>query len=295
MPSHIDVLTGRWELASEQNERAIKIDRNYRKLSPKQDFYRIYMAHNHHMLAFASMMEGRSKVAVRAATELMEAMPAEFARTQPALADPFMGARYDALKRFGKWDQLLAEPAPPEYLPITTALWRFHRGLAYAAKGQLPEADGEQKAFQEAAGRVPDNAVMAINPAKKILQIADYMLTAEIAYRRGQKDSAVAELGKAVELEDSLMYMEPPEWVQPVRHTLGAFLLDDGRYAEAEKVYRQDLKEWPNNGWSLYGLSRALDGQNKTAEGKQAKSQFENAWKRADMQIASSCLCVPRT
>lgn len=295
MPSHIDVLTGRWELASEQNEQAIRADRKYRKLSPKQDFYRVYMAHNHHMLAFASMMEGRSKTAIRAATELVEAVPEDFARSQPALADPFMGARYDALKRFGKWDALLAEPAPPDYLPITTALWHFHRGLAYAAKGQVQEADREQAAFREAAAKVPPEAVMSINPAKTILQIADHMLTAEIAYRRGQIDSAVAELVKAIELEDNLMYMEPPEWVQPVRHTLGAFLLDAGRYTEAEKVYREDLKEWPNNGWSLYGLSRALAGQEKTAEVRQAEAEFRKAWRRADTQIASSCLCVPKT
>jgi tetratricopeptide (TPR) repeat protein len=295
MPSHIDVLTGRWELASEQNVRAIKADRKYRKISPKQDFYRVYMAHNHHMLAFASMMQGQERTAVQAATELVEAVPEVFARQQPLLADPFMGARYDALKRFGKWEQLLAEPAPPDYLPITTAMWHFHRALAYAALGRVSEAEQEKAVFQSAAAKIPPEAVMMLNPAKNILQIAEHMLNGEIAFRRGDIDASVSELRKGIEVEDNLLYMEPPEWIQPVRHTLGAILLDARRYEEAEKTYREDLKAWPGNGWSLYGLSRALAGQGKTQEAKQAEADFRQAWKHADIPIASSCLCVPKT
>jgi tetratricopeptide (TPR) repeat protein len=295
MPSHIYVLTGRWAEAGEQNERAIEADRAYRKLSPKQDFYRLYMAHNHHMLSFASMMEGRSEVAIRAAREVVESVPEDYLKREAALMDPYMGAVYDALKRFGRWDDILREPAPPAYLPITTAMWRLNRGVAYAAKGEVELAEREKAAFQAAAARVPGDAVMAINPAQDIMKIATHFLDGEIAYRRGDIDEAVDALRKAIALEDKLRYMEPPEWMQPVRHTLGAVLLSAGQHQEAEAVYREDLAKWPENGWSLYGLSRSLRLGGATAKADEVESRFRQVWARADSPIGSSCKCVPRT
>lgn len=295
MPSHIDVLTGRWALASEQNEQAIRIDREYRAVSPRQDFYRVYMAHNHHMLAFASMMEGRREAALRAAHELIDSVPEEYLKRETALVDPVMGIVYDVQKRFGLWDDILQQPAPPSILPITTAMWRFSRGVAFAAKGQLTEADREREAFNQVKAFVPADAVMAINKARHVLDIAGHMLDGEIAYRLGFIDQSITALHKAVELEGQLMYMEPPEWIHPVRHVLGAVLLSAGRYAEAEEVYRQDLKKWPGNGWSLYGLSRSLHGQGRSEEAKKINDEFHKAWSRADIRIESSCLCVPKT
>ncbi len=293
MPSHIDVLTGRWALASDQNVKAIDADRRYRKLSPRQDFYRVYMTHNHHMLMFAAMMEGRGRLALQAARELVNDVPEDYARREAAFVDPYMGAPYDALKRFGRWDDLLREPQPPDYLPITTAMWRFHRGLAFAAKGQVAEAVQEQAAFEQAAAKVPADAVMAINPAKDILAIARHMLRGEIAFRRAAIDEAVSELRRGIEIEDRLSYMEPPEWIQPVRHTLGAILVHAGRYDEAEKVYREDLVKWPNNGWSLYGLTQSLRGRGAGAqEIEESEKRFREVWARADQKIGASCLCV---
>jgi tetratricopeptide (TPR) repeat protein len=121
------------------------------------------------------------------------------------------------------------------------------------------------------------------------------MFDAEIEFRRGNMDESVVALRRAIEIEDALLYMEPPEWAQPVRHTLGAVLLSAGRYAEAEQVYREDLADWPGNGWSLYGLSRALHLQEKGAEALEVDARFREAWSRADIQIGSSCLCVPKT
>jgi len=295
MPSHVDVLTGRWKEAATQNERAIAADRAYREISPRQGFYRLYMIHNHHMLSFASMMEGRSDVAIRSAREVVGSVPEDYRRREAALVDPYMGAVYDALKRFGRWDEILAEPAPPSYLPITTALWRFNRGLAYAAKGEVANAKKEKAEFQKAAGNVPKDAVMAINPAQRILQIAEHFLNGEIAFRGGDIDESAAELRRAIALEDDLQYMEPPEWVQPVRHTLGAVLLSAGRHQEAEAVYREDLAQWPDNGWSLYGLSRCARARGATAEAESYETRFRKVWSRADTSIGSSCLCVPKT
>lgn len=292
MPSHIDVLVGDWENACKQNELALAADRAYEAKSPKQGFYRLYMAHNHHMLAFAGMMSGRSATAIEAARAVVENVPEGYLKQEAALMDPFMGAHYDALKRFGHWDEIIALSAPPSYLPITTAHWRFHRALAYAAKGDVAKAEKERELFRKAAKNVPEDAVMAINPAHRVLAIAEHMLNGEIAYRRGDMNESINELRKAIEIEDNLQYMEPPEWVQPVRHTLGAVLVSDGQFAEAEQVYRRDLKKWPQNGWSLFGLSRALRAQGKIEEASQVASRFRDTWKHADIEIGTSCLCV---
>jgi tetratricopeptide (TPR) repeat protein len=134
---------------------------------------------------------------------------------------------------------------------------------------------------------------MAINPAHDILGIASHFIDGEIAYRRGEIDESVRELRKAIALEDQLRYMEPPEWMQPVRHTLGAVLVDAGRYEEAERVYREDLEEWPENGWSLHGLARCLRARGAAAEASNVEARFRKVWSRADVPIGSSCLCVP--
>lgn len=291
MPSHIDVLMGRWGQASKQNERAIKIDRGYRRISPKQEFYRMYMAHNHQMLTFSAMMEGRGNAAIAAAREMIAEVPPGFAEKNPFM-DGMMGSPYDALKRFGRWDEILKEPQPASYLPITTAMWRMHRAIAYAAKGQTKEADAEREAFRDAVKKVPADAMFAINKAHDVFAVAEHFVNGEIEYRRGNVDEAVTELNKGIELEDKLRYMEPPEWIQPTRHTLGAILVDAGRYDEAEKVYREDLKDWPENGWSLFGLAKCLKAKGATAEADGIEKRFKSVWANADVQIGSSCLCV---
>ncbi len=292
MPSHIDVLTGQWAKASDQNERAISADRAYRKLAPRQDFYRVYMAHNHHMLMFAAMMEGRCDVSIRAARDMIDSIPDDYLRTQTALVDPIMGSVLGAQMRFGRWDDILKAPKPQSFLPITTAMWRFARGVAYAAKGQIADAEHEQTAFRAAAAAVPEGAMMSINPAKNVLDVAEHMLAGEIALRRGSIDDAVDQLNKAIKLESNLIYMEPPEWIQPVRHTLGAILVDARRFDEAEKVYRADLNKWPENGWSLFGLEKCLRAKGASNEADEVAGRFKKVWSRADTTIETSCLCV---
>lgn len=295
MPSHILVLTGRWRDAAIQNERAIVIDADYRAISPNQGFYRLYMLHNHHMLSFASMMSGRDALALETARAVVESMPEDYKRANAAFVDPYMGAAYDALKRFGRWDEMIAEPPPGDYLPITTAMYHFNRAVAYAAKGDVANAERERAVFQAKRNAVPADALMAINKAHDILTIADRFLDGEIELRKGDIDAAVASLRAAVALEDKLIYMEPPEWVQPVRHTLGAVLLSAGRHAEAADTYRADLKKWPENGWSLYGMRRCMEMAGNDAEASAYRKRFHDVWAGADMPIASSCLCIPKT
>ncbi|MBW7904516.1 MAG: tetratricopeptide repeat protein [Phycisphaerae bacterium] len=294
MPAHIDVRVGKWQSAADQNVAAIAADRRYRQIVPKQGFYHLYMAHNHHFLAWASMMEGRNEAALKAAREMVAGVPPEFIESDGPVVDTVAGITFEVLMRFGRWDDVLAEPEPPAALPITRALWRFARGIAYAAKGQVEDALAERKRFQEAVALVPEGAMMATNPASNVLAIADHMLAGEILFRRGRIDEAAFELRKAVALEDRLRYMEPPDWIQPVRHTLGAVLTAGGRYGQAEAVYREDLKRWPENGWALYGLAQCLKARGADEEAAAVEARFARAWSRADTKISSSCLCVSR-
>jgi tetratricopeptide (TPR) repeat protein len=293
MPSHIDVRRGRWAQSIETNSKAIAADRAYRQQAPKQGFYNIYMAHNHHMLAYSAMMCGQSKLAINSINDMAKGIPPEWIKENAALADGFTAMPLEVLVRFGRWDEVLAAPEPPDYLPIARALRHCASGIAYAAKDDVPRAKEEQAAFLAAAKAVPEEAAVGNNTAENLLAIATHLLAGEILYREGKVDESLAELREASQIEDTLRYSEPPDWIHPIRHALGATLLQEGRAAEAEKVYREDLVRQPNNGWSLYGLARSLRLQIKDAEAEQIESQFKTIWRDADIQITSSCFCQP--
>lgn len=291
MPAHIDVRVGKWGQAAEQNRQASRVDAAYRKISPRQGLYRIYMAHNDHFLSWACMMAGRSEEAIAAAKAMNSKIPESFVREFAPVVDGYTPIDIDAMVRFGKWDDLLAMEQPPEYLPIRTAMWRFGRATALAAKGEVEKAVAEQAKFREAVKAVPEGAIMTLNPAAQVLSIADHTLAGEIAFRTGAIDEAVSALRSAVKIEDTLRYMEPPDWIQPARHSLGAVLVAAERFGEAEKVYRDDLARWPENGWALYGLWRCLAEQGSD-EAPAIRARFDKAWAEADTEITATCLCV---
>jgi tetratricopeptide (TPR) repeat protein len=293
MPSHIDVRRGRWALAAVTNEKAVAADKRYREKSPQQSFYRVYMAHNHHMLAFAAMMLGQSKRSIAAINEMAAGIPADFVKANAALVDGFTAMPLEVLVRFGKWDDVLAAPEPAEYLPIARALWRCARGIAYAAKGEVAQATDEQQEFLKARAQVPKEAVFGNNRGQDLMEVAEHLLAGEILYRAGKIDEGLAKLRQAVAAEDKLMYAEPPDWLIPTRHALGATLLDAGMAAEAESVYRADLERLPENGWSLYGLAKSLSLQGKQDEATKVQKQFAKLWQDADVKISSSCFCLP--
>jgi tetratricopeptide (TPR) repeat protein len=292
MPSHLDVRRGRWREAVTANEKAIAADQEYRRIVPRGDVYQISMAHNHHMLAFAAMMQGDSQKATRAISDLLADIPESCIRRQGRPIDGFFAMPYEVHLRFGRWDQMLREPAPRECFPITTALWHYARGVAYAAKNQIDQARAEESAFLAAKQAVPEKSFFRKTSAAKYLGIAEKMLAGEILYREKKVDEAISALRVAVEREESLHYTEPPNWIFPVRHALGATLLDAGRYADAETVYREDLKKYPENGWSLYGLGRSLRLQGKAAEASAVAVRFQKAWEYADVKLTASCFCL---
>jgi tetratricopeptide (TPR) repeat protein len=195
------------------------------------------------------------------------------------------------MKRFGRWDEILQEPAPPEIFPIARAMRHHIRAIAYAAKGETTRAREEQRAFRAAAQKPAKDATFGNNKAADLFAVGDAMLEGEILVREGKVEAGIQALGDAVAREDQLRYSEPPDWVVPVRHALGAFLSKDGRANEAEAVYREDLRRWPDNGWSLFGLAASLERQGKKAEAAAVRAKFDEVWKHADVNLPSSCFC----
>ena len=293
MPSHIDVRVGQWAKAIQANAKAIEADRIYREQSPKQGFYRLYMAHNQHMLGYAAMMSGRSKLAISAMNDMAKGIPEDWLKENALMADGFAAMPLEVLVRFGRWDEVLAAAEPPEYLPISRSLRHCARGIAFAAKGDAPKAREEQDAFLAARKLVKDEATVGNNKGADVLNVAEHLLAGEILVREGALDKGFSELREAVKCEDALRYSEPPDWIHPIRHALGANLLAAGRVTEAESVYRDSLNRLPNDGWSLFGLARCLELQGKAAEAKPILAQFEAAWRDADVKITSSCFCQP--
>jgi tetratricopeptide (TPR) repeat protein len=292
MPSHIYARVGRYADASRSNEMAMAVDRRNSPRLPRAGFYRLYMAHNGHFLTFCSMMEGRREVALATVREMVAGIPQEFLSAQGPLMDGFVSAPLHVLIRFGRWDEILKEPAFPADLTVSNAIRHYARGIALAALGRLDEAAQEQRALAEAVARVDDRPI-GNNKAKTVLVIPVKMLEAELAFRQGRHEESFAAFREAIAIEDQLVYDEPPDWMQPVRHALGASLLAAKRFSEAEEVFRADLRIWPENGWSLTGLHRCLVARGAAEESQAVARRRDAAWARADVAIASPCFCQP--
>lgn len=293
MPSHIYIRVGQFADAAACNEQAIQIDDAYFKLSPPPQFYNVYFLHNIHFLAYSAMMEGRYQVAIDAARQIEKRIPREFLQEFVKVADGFMPTAYRVLIRFGKWNEILAEPEPAEWQLFSRADRHFARALAYSALGKLDEAQAELELMDKISQELNDEWLVGNNKATEVVAVARLMGQGELEFRRGQRDQAFATLREAVVMEEALRYDEPPGWMQPVRHALGALLMADRRFAEAEQVYRDDLERHPKNAWSLLGLEQSLKEQGKTAEAEALAEQVQAAWARADVRPIASCYCHP--
>jgi tetratricopeptide (TPR) repeat protein len=294
MPAHIYARVGRWHDSALSNERAAAVDAAYFHTHGPQGFYNIYRAHNNHFLAWDCMMEGRSADAIRAARAMIADMPAEFIASSAAMVDSYLAIELEALMRFGRWDEILRAPMPPANLPQWRAYWRFARGVSLAALGRVAEARVEERAYFEAVAALPTDAVWGLNPASNLFGVATRVLAGEIAAADARPADAIRALSEAAEAEDALAYDEPYDWMIPARHALGAVLLREQRWRDAERVYREDLERYPENGWSLWGLARALREQGRREESAEMLARFERAWAHADITLATSCLCIPR-
>jgi tetratricopeptide (TPR) repeat protein len=290
MPSHIYWRVGRYDDALEINRRASAADESFFSWCRAGAFYRAaYYPHNLHFLWAAASAEGRSDIALSTARKLAAATRDQVASFD--FLEEFLSIPTLTLLRFGRFDAVLGEPAPDEARPYLTGIWHYARGIALLRTGQLQSAEQELAATRRvAAGDAAQQLVLAGGTASAadLLAIGVAHLEGELRAAQGRDAEAIAALERAVALQDRLVYMEPPPWYFPTRQALGALLLERGRAAEAEAVYREDLAQYPGNGWSLFGLSRSLRGQDKASEADWAERGFQTAWARADVELAAS-------
>ena len=295
MPAHIYLRVGRFSEASKANEDAIKVDTAYLAgdAAPNNMTYQIgYYPHNMHLLVTAASMEGRRAEALKAAEDVRARMHGDM------LQDPGMGGMVQHMNmtplltkvRFGLWDQVLAEPAPADGLPYMQAIWHATRGLAYGAQGNLREAQVEQAAVVALKDdeSLKTLGISSVNFASAIVAIASDVLAGDLAMRQRRGAEAARHFASAVAREDSLIYMEPPDWPIPVRQLQGAAMLELGRLREAEAAFRDDMKKFPENGWSLSGLLASLQRQGRQGEAATVQTRLDQAWRNADTVVSAA-------
>jgi tetratricopeptide (TPR) repeat protein len=306
MPTHIDVLCGDYRSVVRSNSAAIAADERFAAREGAMNFYTLYRAHDYHFKIYGAMFLGQSETALEAADQLAAALPEELLRVEvPPMADwleGFVPMKLHALIRFGHWQEIIDTPLPDDaaLYSATTAMTHYAKGVAFAATGRLDEAEDQRLLFAAAVARVPDSRTVFNNTCLDILAVASAMLDGELDYRAGKVDTAFAHLRRAIELDDGLPYDEPWGWMQPVRHAYGALLLEQGRVAEAEAVYRADLglddtlpraNQHPGNVWSLHGYHECLVRLGKTEQARIIRQQLDLAAAQADVPINASCAC----
>ena len=290
MPSHIYMQVGRYADAFEVNALAAMADENYITQCRAQGIYPLnYYPHNVHFQAWAALMQGNSKTAITSSRKVATQVPEDFHGNDWALYQTFLSMPLYTFVRFGQWEAIIAEPSPPENLYFWQGIWHYARGMAFTHTGKLQQADEELTAIR-GISRNPEaiSELIGFGEAGTLLTIAAEVLAGELAAKQTRYDTAISHLERAVRLEDSLLYNEPPDWYYPVRHTLGAVLLEAGYPAEAEVVYWQDLRRYRDNGYSLYGLWQSFKARGLKEDAARVKAQFQAAWADADVVLSSS-------
>ncbi|MGI9221881.1 MAG: hypothetical protein ACR2QS_12695 [Woeseiaceae bacterium] len=302
MPTHVDVLCGDYENVVARNRTAVVADRKFLEREGAENFYSIYRMHNLHFVVYGAMFLGQPEPALEAAEELKTAIPEGYLREMVDWFEGFIPMKLHVLIRFGRWQEILDEelPADAELYATTTAMMRYARTVALANTKRLVEAEAERKLFFEARDAVPESRTLFNNSCHDILAIAEQMMLGELEYHKGNHDQAFEHLRKSVELDDNMPYDEPWGWMQPTRHALGALLMEQGHFEEAEAIYRADLGldstlsracQHPGNVWSLHGLHECLERRGESVEAAHIKLQLDKAVARAAVPVNASCYC----
>jgi hypothetical protein len=306
MPSHLDILCGDYRQAIAANSQGIRGDEMFLSREGPLNFYTLYRSHNYHFRIYAAMFSGQSRIALQTASQLESTIPEELLRIKsPPMADwleSFVGMRIHVLVRFGLWQDILnlQLPQDQELYCVTTAMIHYAKGVALAATGKIQEAEEERIRFGDSLKRVAPSRQLFNKSCVEILAVGGAMLDGEIAYRQANFDVAFKHLEQSIALYDALPYDEPWGWLQPVRHSYGALLLEQGRVDEAASAYSADLGlddtlpralQHPNNIWALHGYHECLIRLGRTAEARILEPQLRLAIAIADVPIASSCFC----
>ncbi|MEM1264181.1 MAG: tetratricopeptide repeat protein [Pseudomonadota bacterium] len=302
MATHIDVLCGDYENVVSRNRQAIIADEKYRQREGAENFYSIYRCHNMHFLIYGAMFLGQPEPALRMAEQLMTAIPEDYLREMADWFEGFVPMKQHVLIRFGRWQAILDQelPADAQLYSVTTAMMRYARTVAYANTKQIAAAETERDAFFAARDAVPESRTLFNNTCRDILRVAEQMMLGELEYHKGNHERAFEHLRQSVEIDDSLPYDEPWGWMQPTRHALGALLMEQGHFDEAEATYRADLGldstlsracQHPGNVWSLHGLHECLVRRGEQFEAAHIKLQLDKAVARAAVPVKSSCFC----
>jgi tetratricopeptide (TPR) repeat protein len=283
MPAHIFQRVGLYAEASAANRRAIEADNAYLGRVTPPGYYAFYLGHNYGFLAYSASMEGKSLEALTAARKSAESTPRDIVCGMPGM-DFFLSEPLLVMVRFGKWKEILEEPLPDEKYPVLVALYHHAQGMALASQGRHQEATARLAQIRAIAKALPPELVTGLNNGRKLLEMAALVVEARVA-EASKSPGAVQAWQDAVAAEDQLAYSEPADWFYPTRHYLGALLLDLGRAAEAESVYREDLVRNPKNGWATFGLWKALEAQHETKAASAARADFERAFAAADVEL----------
>lgn len=284
MPAHTYMRLGDYQAASQANEIAANADRAYIEQYRISGMYpAMYYSHNLHFLAVSASMEGRFKVAEKAAREVSDRATA-FAAQMP-MAEWFVPTRMFVLVRFRRWNDISGIPEPDAKLHLAHAAWRFARGMSFAGAGKLDAAQAERDALATELRAIPPETPFGFNSASQLFQIATNMLDASVLRARGDNAGAAESLTKAAEFEDRLNYDEPPDWYLPARESLGGVLFTAGKYGDAETAFRDDLKHHPKNPRSLFGLAECLRAQRQSEEARKVHAEFASGWKKADVKL----------
>lgn len=302
MPTHIDVLCGDYSNVVERNHAAIQADKKYLASAGADNFYTIYRCHNYHFKIYGAMFLGQKELALTTADELIADLPQPVVAPMADWLEAFIPMKQHVLIRFGLWNEILQQALPDDttLYSVTTAMMRYARTIALANLQQFDAAETEQQAFINACANVPDSRMLFNNTCHDLLNIAAQMVLGELRYHQGQHEQAFAHLREAIRLDDQLPYDEPWGWMQPVRHALGALLLEQGQLEEAEAIYRADLGldstlsracQHPGNVWSLHGLHECLRLRKETTEVAHIEWQLRKAQARSSVEIKASCYC----
>jgi tetratricopeptide (TPR) repeat protein len=307
MPAHVHMLVGDYRSAQLASEKAIAANDGYLAYAGPLTPYTTACAHDLLLMMHASMFLGRYRDAIGAADKLCSMVTKEVLgvkdRSKFATSlEGYYSMRTHVLVRFGRWRDIVDEPLPddPDLYPVTTAMHHYAKTVAQATLRNFAEADREQFLFRESLRRVPPERKVFNNGARSILLVAESMMNGELAYHKGDREAAFADLRRAVELDDNLEYVEPWAWMHPPRHALAALLAEQRHYAEAEAIYRDDLgltqtiqrcAQHPRNVWALHGLAECLKARHATEALKAIRPELETAMALADVPITSSCLC----